>query len=98
MIELNLKGFFVCNKCRDQCYNGCDTVGVFGPDFCPKAYFPRKQSIKCLGPLCDVPCELQEVESDVTIEQLVNLIMYLGTKLNERIEEEQCQKNLPMNK
>ena len=79
---LKLKAFFVCDNCRCYCSNGCDEVGLYGPDNCEKAYFPRKQNIGCLGQFCDTPCELQRAESDVTIQQYINLIMYLGEELN----------------
>jgi hypothetical protein len=82
MDKLTLKGFFVCNKCRNDCHNGRDAEGVFGPDCCPLAYFPRKQRIGCLGPYCDTPCSLQSDESDLTLKQLIDLIYYLGNRLN----------------
>jgi len=56
----NLKGFFVCNQCRSTCKDGCDDVGPYGPNSCVKAYFPRKQFVKCLGPYCDSPCKLKQ--------------------------------------
>lgn len=80
--KLTLKGFFVCDKCRDECRNGEDEVGVFGPDCCPEAYFPRKQRIGCLGVYCDTPCHRQISGSDLTMGQLINLVMYLGGELN----------------
>lgn len=80
--KLSLKGFFVCNNCKCYCSNGEDCVGPFGPDRCEKAYFPRKQNVDCLGKYCDTPCELQTVDTDLTREQLINLVMYLGTELN----------------
>jgi len=85
MDKLSLRGFFVCNKCRSNCFDGKDEIGPFGPNECPKEYFPRKQEIGCLGQLCDNPCELQVPESDVSTQQYINLIMYLGKQLNELI-------------
>lgn len=82
---LKLKEFFVCNKCRCYCSNGIDEVGPYGPDLCMKNYFPRKQNIDCLGPYCDMPCELQSAKSDLTMEQLINLVMYLGKELNKTL-------------
>ena len=80
--KLSLKGFFVCDKCRCYCSNGIDDVGPYGPDICESTYFPRKQNVGCLGQYCDTPCELQKSESDLTKEQLIQLIMYLGKELN----------------
>jgi hypothetical protein len=80
--KLTLKGFFVCEKCRDECLNKEDEFGVAGPDRCPVAYFPRKQRIGCLGHYCDTPCYRQISGSDLTMEQLINLVYYLGKELN----------------
>lgn len=77
-----LKGFFVCDKCRSLCKDGCDSVGLYGPNSCVFAYYPRKQFIKCLGPYCDTPCKLKQKESDLTIDQLIKLTMFLTDELN----------------
>ena len=77
-----LKGFFVCDMCRQSCKDGCDDVGLYGPNSCVFAYHPRKQFINCLGPYCDIPCKLQRKESDLTIEQLIKLTMFLTDELN----------------
>ena len=82
-----LKGFFVCNRCRNNCANGCDEIGPFGPDNCVGAYYPRKQRVTCLGKYCDDPCEYQE-ESDLTMEQLVVLVKYLTVEINKHLIKE----------
>jgi hypothetical protein len=82
-MKSTLKGFFVCDKCREDCHNGVDEVGVFGPDNCPAAYFPRKQRVGCLAGYCDTPCSLQKETTDLTMEQMIDLVRYLGDYLNE---------------
>lgn len=85
-MDLNsIKGFFVCDKCRSSCHDGCDEVGLYGPNSCVFAYFPRKQHIKCLGPYCDSPCNLQQTESDLTLEQLLRLVRFLTAELNKHL-------------
>ena len=81
----NIKGFFVCNRCRETCKDGLDDVGPYGPNSCVKAYYPRKQYIKCLGSYCDSPCGFREKISDVTVEQLINLVKFLTIELNKHL-------------
>lgn len=81
----SLKGFFVCAQCRRDCRDGCDEVGLFGPNSCVFAYFPRKQRIGCLGPQCDLPCDLQKDVSDLQMEQMVRLVKFLTVELNKHI-------------
>ena len=85
---LQLKGMFVCNRCRKSCKNGSDEVGVYGPDNCVEAYFPRKQKIACLGKYCEQPCELIQ-DSDLTFDALINAVKYLGDLVNHYIMKEQ---------
>jgi hypothetical protein len=73
MVEYKLRGSFVCNKCRDECQSEQE---------CETDCFPRKQRISCLGPYCDDPCERQQNESDLTLEQLIILTKFLGNELN----------------
>jgi len=88
-----LKHFFVCDNCRETCSNGEDEVGKFGPDNCYIEYHPRKQKIKCLGELCDIPCHLQTEECYVTKEQLVQLILYITSRLNEFLIEDKNERS-----
>jgi hypothetical protein len=88
----SLKGFFVCDKCRRDCRDGCDAVGLFGPQSCVFAYFPRKQRIGCLGPWCDVPCDLRKDASDLRMEQMVRLVKFLTVELNRYLIVNNTQK------
>lgn len=81
----SLKGFFVCDKCRELCQDGADEVGLYGPNSCVFAYFPRKQRVACLGPYCDCPCALQKPDSDLTMDQLIRLVVYLARELNQQL-------------
>jgi hypothetical protein len=72
-VEYKLRHSFVCNRCRRDC------IGESGE--CESDY-PRKQRIGCLGKHCDDPCELQQTESDLTLDHLIALSKYLGGKLN----------------
>lgn len=81
----SIKGFFVCQKCRIKCKDGSDKIGLYGPNSCVFAYFPRKQYVNCLGPYCDEPCEHRTETSDLTIEQLLNLVKFLTKELNSRL-------------
>ena len=90
-MKVSLKGFFVCDKCREQCFDGVDEVGPFGPNSCAKAYHPRKQVIDCLGPYCDQPCPLQKGATELTFTQLIDLVNYLGDELNTHLVKPENQ-------
>ena len=86
--NFNLKEAFICDYCRNICKAGCHEemverlktgkINPTDPDF-----YPRKQIITCLGKYCQHPCQYQREETDLTMEQLINLVKFLGTKLNE---------------
>ena len=80
--KYNLRGSFVCNHCREICGGCIEELEEIGRgERIDNELFPRKQLIGCLGKYCDDPCHLQK-ESDLTIEHCINLIMWMGNKLN----------------
>ena len=78
-MRMAIKPFFVCDQCRAECKGIPDECG---PSICHEIYYPRKQNIGCLGPLCDMPCGLQDPVGDLTREQLIVLVKYLATELD----------------
>lgn len=95
MVDFKLKEAFVCHQCQTKC-------GFCVPDLEKierseepedKELFPRKQLIDCLGPYCDKPCEYQKETSDLSLEKCINLIMWLGNKCNNLIDEKYKLKN-----
>lgn len=87
MADFMIKDCFVCNFCREICGGGCNDeilrlhAGIVD-DRNRDLADNRKQIIKCLGKYCDSPCCLQDMDSTVDTQVLVNTIKYLGTKLN----------------
>ena len=87
---------FICERCRNICEGNChelltailegrgnekdtDLVG-------------RKQIIRCLGKYCKDPCPLQlddytPYKEEDGVKPLIDMIGYLGTKVNELLEE-----------
>jgi hypothetical protein len=95
-MDWKLRGHFVCNgRCRAMCNGRCweelekldnGTLKMTDVDYQGTPYselYPRKQLIGCLGKYCDEPCEYQTEESDLTIEHLIRLAQFMGTKLSE---------------
>lgn len=82
-IEPKLRQFFVCNNCRTNCPSGTECSEELLTDGNP--LFPRKQYIECLGEWCDSPCALRKENSDIKISQLIILVKYLGTQLNNQL-------------
>lgn len=80
-----IKGFFVCDSCRQTCIDGSDSIGLYGPNSCVFSSHPRKQYIRCLGKYCDIPCKLRRKESDITIDKLITLVKYLTKELNKHL-------------
>lgn len=82
--EYKLRGSFVCNNCRATCKGTCskELIDIQNGICKDDDLYPRKQLIGCLGPYCDEPCELQKKDTDLTIDQCINLIKYFGYKLN----------------
>ena len=94
--EYKLKGSFICHKCRFICDGGSyseiqkQLSGEIKPtddNYDPDLY-PRKQIITCLGPYCDDPCQFQKLETDLTLEQAITLIKWMGNKLNKLLIKE----------
>lgn len=61
-------------------------------DDCDMDLIGRKQIITCLGKYCQEPCEFQRQNYTPYIEEdgvkpLINLIDYLGNKVNELLAE-----------
>lgn len=84
-MEFKIKDAFVCNFCREKCGGPCnqEILDILNGRKENNDLYPRKQIISCLGQYCDKPCELQKDKSDLTIDQCVLLIKYLGQKLND---------------
>ena len=84
-MEYKLRNSFVCNNCRRTCEGTCsqELEEILKGQRVDNELYPRKQLIGCLGPYCDVPCEFQKKESDLTLEQTIKLIKYFGQKLND---------------
>ena len=82
-----MRGFFVCDNCRTFCNGTCSTEleEIKSGLRIDNELYPRKQLITCLGKYCDTPCELQKNESDLTLEQCIILIEYLGERLNKEL-------------
>ena len=87
MVEFKLKEAFVCNHCRQFCEGTCskELEEIICGKRIDNDLYPRKQLIGCLGKYCDKPCKLQKEESDLTFEQCIKLIYYLGNKLNKEL-------------
>ncbi|MCL2312220.1 MAG: hypothetical protein FWC41_07015 [Firmicutes bacterium] len=82
-----LRGSFVCDNCRKNCESTCsqELNEIYHGIRIDDELYPRKQLIGCLGEYCDEPCFLRKEKSDLTIEQCINLIKYMGNKLMENI-------------
>lgn len=92
-MEYKINGSFICDKCRNICKGGCHEKlsellnGNLEHYIENNDLIGRKQIIHCLGKYCSSPCEFQREEytpfneSD-GIEPLINLINWMGQKLN----------------
>ena len=97
-MEYDNNGSFICDRCREICQGGCHEKlsAILNGDLTHyeenKDLIGRKQIIHCLGKYCSKPCELQRDdytpfnESD-GVKPLIDLINYLGNKVNKLIEE-----------
>lgn len=82
-----LKDAFVCNHCRQTCGGTCsvEIEEILNGTRENDGLYPRKQLIGCLGDYCDKPCGFRKAGTDLTYEQLVTLVKYLGNRLNEEL-------------
>ena len=91
-------GSFICDRCRTKCKGGCfeKLMALKNGDMTHyeenKDLIGRKQIIHCLGKYCDKPCDLQREDytpfnEEDGIEPLIDLIRWMGNKLNTMIEE-----------
>ena len=80
---MKLRETVVCNNCRINCKGNCSEVlrNPNHPEYIDLV--GRKHLINCLGKYCDEPCDLQLEETDITMEILIEKVLYLGNKLNE---------------
>ena len=97
-MEYKINGSFICDRCRTKCSGGCHEklmalkngdITHYNED---KDLLGRKQIVHCLGPYCDSPCELQRdkytpFDEEDGIEPLIDLIKWLGNKVNTLIEQ-----------
>ena len=90
-------GSFICDRCRTECKGGCHEKlsELLSGDLTHysenKDLIGRKQIIHCLGPYCDNPCKLQKKEytpynEEDGIKPLIDLIGWMGNKINKLIE------------
>ena len=101
MIEYQIHGSFICEKCRQYCNGDCHSklTGITNGEIKPgteeyeknKDLIGRKQIIRCLGPFCDDPCSLQlskytPYNEEDGVKPLIELIKWMGQKLNNCIE------------
>ena len=104
MIEYKNNGSFICDKCRNVCKGGCHEklMEIKNGDLSHyeenKDLIGRKQIIHCLGKYCDSPCGLQRKEytpfnDEDEIQPLMELISWMGNKINILIEENNDLKN-----
>ena len=104
MKEYKNNGSFICDKCRNICKGGCHEklMAIMSGDLSHyeenKDLVGRKQIIHCLGKYCDNPCELQREEytpfnEEDEIQPLIELISWMGKKINTLLEENNILKN-----
>lgn len=87
MVKFSLKECFVCEFCRQICQGPCDDDLArleqnIIDDKNKDLVGGRKQRVKCLGKYCDRPCQLQDLNAEVNPQILINVINYLGQRLN----------------
>lgn len=102
MIPYKINGSFICERCRQICKGGCferlmaiengEVIEGSKEYEANKDLIGRKQIIRCLGKYCDNPCRFQLEEytpykEEDGIKPLINLINYMGGKVNELIAE-----------
>ena len=91
-------GSFICDRCRRFCKGGCHEklTELINGDLTHykenKDLIGRKQIIHCLGKYCDKPCKLQREDytpfnEEDGIKPLIDLIGWMGKKLNSLVEE-----------
>jgi len=104
MKEYKNNGSFICDRCRNTCKGGCHEklMEIKNGDLSHyeenKDLVGRKQIIHCLGKYCDNPCELQRenytpFNEDDGIKPLIELISWMGKKINTLLEENNILKN-----
>ena len=97
-MEYKINGSFICDRCRGKCLGGCHEklMELKNGDLTHykenKDLIGRKQIIHCLGPYCDSPCEFHRdnytpFNEEDGIEPLIDLIKWMGNKINILIEE-----------
>ena len=89
--DYNPRGLFICENCRNICKGTCheEMLECFKEGKMPKDdpyFFPRKQIITCLGPFCKSPCKYQQKETDLTIEQAMNIIKFFAWRLDKELK------------
>ena len=95
-MKYNNRGSFICERCRNICGGGCHEKltalmnGVGNES--DSDLIGRKQIIKCLGKYCQDPCEFQQEDytpykPEDGVKPLIDMINYLGNKVNELLEE-----------
>ncbi len=89
MVDYSINGNFVCEHCRQECGHCIDELETIknGGEIEDKELYPRKQLIKCLGKYCQHPCQYYNDETDLTVDQCVKLINWMGTKIHKMMEE-----------
>ena len=98
MIEYQINGSFICDRCRNICEGNCHEILTHLNDGTTregseeyernKDLIGRKSIIHCLGKYCDHPCQYQReeytpFEQADGIQPLITAIKYLGNKVNE---------------
>lgn len=101
MIEYKINSSFICDKYRHICDGHChEHLRDILNGSCKegtkeyeenKDLVGRKQIIRCLGPYCEEPCQYQLEKftpywHDDGLDTLINLIKWMGQKLNNCIE------------
>ena len=101
LMKYTNRGSFICERCRNICEGGCHEkltaiLNGHGNEG-DKDLIGRKQIIRCLGKYCQEPCMYQL--SDYTpyreedgVKPLIDLISYLGNKVNQLLEEKYTKK------